>query len=291
MRSHPLTGYLLVAFVPAWSWFLLALAVWRLPWHGPAASVATFLGPGLAAVVMTAVVGGRTGLRDLLRRCVRWRVAPVWYLVALAGWPALTVAAMLALPGAAAALTAPTAGFATSFLGIFLVVLVFGGPLGEEPGWRGFALPTLQRRIGPLPAALAVGALHGFWHLPVYLLVPGYNGAPPDLPGIGGAFLGFVVSVMAGSVLAAWIFNNARGSLLLAILHHASTNSVGVVLAATLPGWDAMTPSVVVRPLLHVGVAALVVVATRGGLSYARYCRETGDRPARCHRSATRGAR
>jgi uncharacterized protein len=276
MRSHPLAGYLLITFVPAWTWFLLAIGVWRLPWQGPAAGVATFIGPGLAAVAMTVLVGGKPGLRELLRRCVRWRVAPVWYVVALAGWPALMVAAVLLLPGASDAATVPTVGFASTYLGTFLVILVFGGPLGEEPGWRGFALPRLQQRVGPLRGALVVGALHGFWHLPVYLLVPGYNGAPPDMPGICMAFLVFVVSVMAGSVVIAWIFNNTRGSVLIAILHHASTNSVGVVLAAVFPGAGVMAASGIVRPLVHIGVAVLVVVATRGGLSYARYARESG---------------
>jgi CAAX protease family protein len=285
MRSHPLTGYLLITFVPAWCWFLLAIGIWHLPWHGPAATVATFLGPGLAAVVMTVFVSGRPGLHELLRRCVRWRVAPVWYVAALAGSPALTVAAALLLPGASGAATVPAVGFASTYIGAFLVILVFGGPLGEEPGWRGFALPRLQQRLGPLRGALVVGALHGFWHLPVYLLVPGYNGAPPDMPGIGVAFVVFVVGVMAGSVVTAWIFNNTRGSLLIAILHHASTNSLGVVLAAAFPGAGVMAASGAIRPLVHMGAALLVVVATRGGLSYARYVRET----SRCHPAATRG--
>jgi membrane protease YdiL (CAAX protease family) len=200
---------------------------------------------------------------------VGWRVAPVWYLVALAGWPAPTVAALLAWPGAAAALTAPAAGFAATYAGTFLLILVFGGPLGEEPGWRGFALPLLQQRVGPLAGALVVGALHALWHLPIHLLVPSHRGLP--------GFVLLVAGVIALSVVSCWIFNNTRGSLLIAMLHHATTNSAVVVLVATFPAFAIMPALDVVRPLLHAGVALLLVAATRGRLCYERYRRETGE--------------
>lgn len=275
VRSFPLVSFFLLAFLLSWSWFLLSLGVWRLPFQGPAGFLATVLGPGLSAFAMTALLRGREGVLQLLRRLVRWRVAPRWYLLAVVAWPALVVAAVLAVPGALDAARVPDVGFVPAFLGVYLVILVFGGPLGEEPGWRGFALPGLQQRLGPLAGALVLGSLHAAWHLPLYLLVPGYNGAPPDAVGTAVAFVVFALGVTAGSVVVTWLFNNTRGSLLIAMLHHATGNSVGVVLAAVLPGWNAMPAFGVIRPVLSVAFALVLVVATRGQLSYARYRRET----------------
>ncbi|HEX2027965.1 MAG TPA: CPBP family intramembrane glutamic endopeptidase, partial [Nitriliruptorales bacterium] len=144
----------------------------------------------------------------------------------------------------------------------------FGGPLAEEPGWRGFALPGLQERLGPLAGALVLGVLHGVWHLPLYLLIPGYNGAPPDLAGIGAQFLVFVVGVTSGSVTITWLFNNTRGSVLLAMLYHATANCVGVVIGGFFPGLDVRDQLGLVRAPLQVAVALLLIVATRGRLSY-----------------------
>ena len=232
---HPLTGYFLLTFALSWSWLVLALGVLDLP-MGAAATVGSFVGPSASAFVMAATTGGRAAVLDLLRRFVRWRVSPRWYLLALLCWPALFVLAALAQPGGSDAFRLPEPAFVLQFLGMFLFILVLGGPLGEEPGWRGFALPRLQRRWGPLRGTLLLGTLHGLWHLPVYLLVPGYNGAPPDLPGTLLAFGQFVLAVTAGAVLFTWIFNNTGGSLLPVILLHASTNVAAVIPLELFPG-------------------------------------------------------
>jgi membrane protease YdiL (CAAX protease family) len=274
-RSWPLTSYFLVTFTLSWSWFGLSLGAWKLPLQGPAGFVGTLVGPCLAAFLMTALLRGRAGVLHLLRRIVMWKVSPLWYLVALATWPALLVAAALVLPGDPAAATAPPVGFGLGLLGVFFSILVFGGPLGEEPGWRGFALPGLQQRIGPLTGAVVLGALHAAWHLPIYLLIPGYNGAPSDPQGVLLQFLLFTVGVVAGSVTFTWLFNNTRGSLLIAVLHHAGTNSAGIVASAALPGLSVMSVLGTIRTPLAIALALLIVVATRGRLSYERYRRET----------------
>jgi uncharacterized protein len=169
--SRPPTGYFVMAFVLSWVWFGLALGAWGLPLQGPAGFVGTLVGPCLGAFVMPALLSGRGGVLHLLRRLVLWRVAPLWYLVAVLAWPALLVAAVLALPGPVGAGGTPVVGFGVGCLGVYLSILIFGGPLGEEPGWRGFALPGLQQRLGPLAGALVLGALRGTWHLPIYLLL------------------------------------------------------------------------------------------------------------------------
>lgn len=127
-------------------------------------------GPALAGVLVTAGVGGQTEVGRLLRRVVQWRVGFVWYVVMLFG------------PLFVLTLTA-TIFFGTPFLADFirslpllpvqyLPVLILGvilGPLWEEIGWRGVALPRLQRRLGPLVGTIVLGVLWATWHLPGYL--------------------------------------------------------------------------------------------------------------------------
>ncbi|GAA0926349.1 lysostaphin resistance A-like protein [Pseudonocardia zijingensis] len=273
--SRPLTSYVVMTFALSWVWFGLALGVWGLPLQGAAGFLGTLLGPCLAGFALTALLRGWAGVRHLLRRLVLWRVAPGWYLIAVLAWPALLVAAVLALPGSPQAGGPPPVLSAAGFLGLYLSILVFGGPLGEEPGWRGFALPGLQERCGPLVGALLLGVLHGTWHLPIYLLIPGYNGAPPGLAAALGQFLLFVVGVTAGSVAVTWLFNNTRGSLLIAVLHHAATNTAGIVVSAVLPGTAVLPALGEVRLPLQIAAALLIIAATRGRLSYERYRRET----------------
>jgi membrane protease YdiL (CAAX protease family) len=266
LQRHPLAGFFLLTFLLSWSWLVIALGVLHLPMMGVAGIVAPFVGPTLAAFVMSAVTGGRAAVYRLLRGYVRWKVPPQWYLLAVLGWPAVTFLGVLAQPGAVSAFRWPTAGFVLGFLTVFVVIFVTGGPLGEEPGWRGFALPHLQRLFGPLPGSLLLGAVHGLWHLPIYLLVAGYNGAPADLPGILLSFGTFVLTVTVGAVIITWIFNNTKESLLPVMLLHAANNAAGAIPSQLFPGFGA--DLVPVRLWSTIAAAALIVVLTRGRLSY-----------------------
>jgi membrane protease YdiL (CAAX protease family) len=267
LGRRPLTGYFALAFGLTWSWLLLALGVLRLP-VPVAATVGSFVGPTAAAFTMAALAEGRAGVFDLLDRYRRWRVPGRWYLLVLLGWPALFAAAALLRPGGIEAFRAPTLVVIGSVLGMFALIMVAGGPLGEEPGWRGFALPRLQQRLGPLLGALLLGALHGLWHLPVFLLVPGYNGAPADLPGTLVAFGWFVLAVTAGAVLASWVFNRTDGSLVPVVLLHTTTNVAVVVPLELFPGLPVDVDAV--RLPAQLALAAVLVVATRGRLGYPR---------------------
>lgn len=262
---HPLTCYFVLALGLTGGWMALAVGWLRLP-MGAALPVGPFVGPAAAAVGLTALIDGRPGLRELLGRLLRWRVGVSWYALVLLGWPALFLLATLAAPGGPAAFRLPGPGAWLATLGIVLVVLVLGGPLGEEPGWRGFALPRLQRRPGPLPGTLLLGALHALWHLPVYLLVPGYNGAPPDLTGTLLAFGQFAVEVTAGAVLVTWVFNRTGGSLVPVILLHASGNTAAAVVGQLFPGGPLAGEAV--RFPAQLVIAAVLVLATRGRLGY-----------------------
>ena len=109
----------------------------------------------------------------------------------------------------------------TSILIVFAVTLLFGGPLGEEIGWRGWLLPTLQVRLSPLLSSLIIGLVWGLWHLPLHLRGM-YDG---DMgPGLAGFLLRIASSCLL-AVLFTWLYNRARGGLLVVILLHTSVNN------------------------------------------------------------------
>jgi len=210
---------------------------------------------------MSAITEGHAGVVNLLRRYARWRVGIVWYLAVLVGMPLLLLFAGWLTTGVWT-FTSYTLIFNPA---LYLLVLFLGGPFFEEPGWRGFALPRLQERFGPVRACLLLGVLWAFWHLPLFF-IPGYNGAGTGFVGISTAMLSFMVATILVTVIFTWVFNNVRGSLLLTILLHAciNTNSGGV---------SSATGEWIMAGILA-GVVVLLLITTRGRLSYDRYKRD-----------------
>src|SRR5215213_6123557 len=208
--------------------------------------------PSAVAIVLTAVVLGRGALRKLLGRLLIWRVNPLWYLVVFLGPVALVggVVVLNALMGGPAlSVGMPLLGAA-----IFFAFSIFpGSALGEEIGWRGYALPRLQTRMSALSASLILAPIWALWHLPLWL-----TGAPGRTPII---YAGFVVSAFGLSVLLTWVYNSTGGSLLLVVLLHATINLPIRLL------YDSLGSRVTVPILLYFGltvVAAIVVVIWAG---------------------------
>jgi CAAX protease family protein len=268
MHRYPLVCFFLLAFGFSWAFELPALLLWHVNYYGPWMAPA-FFGPTLSAFLLTAILEGKSGVGRLLRGYVIWRVGLRWYLFVLLGIPALVLLSALSVPGAVATFRAPAPHFLLTYLLFYLVLLAFSGPLGEEGGWSGFALPRLQQQYGPMTGTLILGSLWGLWHLPLFLFVPGYNGASTGLLGIGIPFVAFAILAIALRVHITWVFNNVRGSLLLVILLHTSYIA-GIYLFPTL----VRLVNVNVY-LVFVVVALLIIAATRGHLSYERYQRET----------------
>ncbi len=279
MRSYPLSSFFILAFVLSWFWELAI--VFPLNVQFPLSGVLmTICGPTLAAFIMAAITEGRTGVVALLRRYVLWRVGFPWYLFVLLSAPVLFFLGLLLFAGGFAAFHAPTASFLLSYLATYGALFFPGGPFGEEPGWRGFALPRLQQRFGPLMGTLILGVLWAVWHLPLFVFVPGYDGTTSSFSGILFAFIGFIIVVVGFAIIFTWVFNNARGSLLLVILLHTSINTSSI-LSLLFPSF----PQVGLISQLPFAAwpvfALLIVVLTRGQLGYQRYRRETGlDAPA-----------
>jgi membrane protease YdiL (CAAX protease family) len=283
LRRYPLVSYFLIAYAFTWTFDLLFLVLFPLPDLPVGRTTPRTFGPSVAALVVTAALAGKPGLKHLLRRLVLWRVHPGWYLFALLGVPAIFTLGILLVPGAWASFTAPTPATVLLLPVLFLVGLVFGGPLGEEPGWRGFALPHLQERWGPVAGSVILGTLWAGWHATEYL-TPDFAATNGGLSveGVGV----FALALISFSVIVTWVFNHTRASLLLAILLHASLNASQVLIRDLFPAAGTNERG----PLVTFALAALVlVVATRGRLGYARADdgagRVPGDEPAGASRA------
>jgi membrane protease YdiL (CAAX protease family) len=270
LRRHPLIAYFVLANGLSWLTLLILGRLLNLP---ASIVVGVFtLGPTAAAVIVTSVVDGPSGLRQLLNQVVRWRVGLQWYVVALLGIPLVILLATLVLPGALASFhpMSPVRWLVTYVI-VFVVGGVAGGPLFEEPGWRGFALPRMQAQLGPLGGTLLLGVLWAGWHLPQYFVVSEWVAQNGGQDAVNIAI--FVLTVLALAPIMTWLFNHTRGSVLLAMLAHASVNTAQVALVSPLFPSAANEST---NLLLAFAVASLVlIVVTRGRLGYPSESIET----------------
>ena len=224
-RAFPLT-YFVIAFAFTWFfWTLAALGARDVIPALPGLVVIGTFGPLVAAVILTGQERGRAGVRSLLGRILQWRVAPIWYAVALLGPLVITLGAMvlevLFLGGQPPSLGVLIRELPSTLLTLVVnaVYLLIFVTLGEEVGWRGYALPALQARYSALLASLILGVLWGLWHLPVFFNPDtSYSRLPFFL------FLAFIVLI---AVLMTWLFNSTGGSVLMAMFFHAVLNSSG----------------------------------------------------------------
>lgn len=235
-----------------YSWVLwglmMASAQGWLPFHFPTNFLGSF-GPSLAGLVMAAREGRA---KALLKSVVRWRFPAKWYAAAFFGPPLLMAAALglailfgQSLPAPANLDKAPLLPL------LFLVILVLGGPLGEELGWRGYLLPELLRRQNPLRASLWVAAAWFLWHVPLFWL----EGSAQK----GGSIAFFAASVAAFSVLFTWVYLATGRSLLAVLLAHTMVNLPSFCLSHVFPGEaDSDLSSAVLTVLLLLAAAAVV---------------------------------
>jgi uncharacterized protein len=279
LARHPLVSFFVMAYAFTWLAAFMPLVLsedgagllsyrWPLGLYATIA-IASFVGPFLSAFIMTGITEGREGVGRLVRQLVLWRVGFGWYLFALIGLPAIMVLSVIVLPGTLASFQGLATLSPLPLLVLFVYVFFLGGPLGEEPGWRGFALPRLQRRYGPLVGSLILGPIWAFWHLPLFW-APAWN-LPPTILNI----VMFVIAATAFTIVMTWVFNNTKGSLFMAVLVHTSFDMVLAILNGLFPVPIVNDYGSNVPVLIGLGVLALVLVAlTRGRLGYQHYRHE-----------------
>ena len=274
--------YFVIAFAfTGFFWTLAALGAQDVIPALPGLIVIGTFGPLVAAVIVTAQESGRVGVRSLLARILHWRVAPIWYAVALLGPLVLTLGAMV-LEVAFLGGQPPSLGVLIGELPSTLLTLVVNAvyllifvTLGEEVGWRGYALPALQARYSALLASLILGVLWGLWHLPVF-----FN---PDTSYSKLPFLLFLAFIVVAAVLMTWLFNSTGGSVLMAMFFHAVLNTADE-LWKVLPEYSVEPPTAaeVVAANAHAylmigivaGVAAIVLVLVYGPRNLSRHSRQ-----------------
>jgi membrane protease YdiL (CAAX protease family) len=262
VRRHPLVTFFVLAYALSWwAWILYALGVFPNP-------IASF-GPFLAALVVLALTEGKPGIGRLFRRMVRWRVSPVWYALALL-LPAVLAgiaAALNVLLGAQPPSPAQVGAWPQLFptFAVLLLVPGFGGAW-EEPGWRGYAVPRLQRGRSALVASLILGVLIAGWHLPLMVA--------------GEIHYSDIVLILAAMIVVNWVFNNAKGSVLIVMLLHAANNTVsGSYFSPMFSGADSVRQSWLLA--LVWGVMAVLVIAIAGPTNLSRkYHRQEEPVPA-----------
>jgi len=270
MRKHPLFFFFFMSYAGSWIVSIpYVLSVWGiLPGDYTIAYILKpFVGPTLAAIIMTYITEGKAGLLSLRDRLKQRRAGWQWYLFILLGIPALLLLGIIIQPGILASFQGLTPVLLVTYPAYFFIVF-FGVALPEEIGWRGFALPRMQPRYGPLWGTLLLGVLWGFWHL-LYFLTPYHGGGP----GTGLAtfltnFLIFLLMVLAFAIIFTWVFNHTGGSVFIANLLHTSIDTPQLV---WIPLFLAATneTSIDLATLIAFGVPALlIVILTRGRLGY-----------------------
>ena len=216
LRRHPVATFFALTVGSAWAlWLPLVILQDRTP--SALGLMLALLGsamPSTMAILLVARLHGRAEVGRLVRRLLMGRVGIFWYavIVALAALMvfAVWVSTLFGAPAPIVVATIP------GTLSLLLFSIFPGSAVGEELGWRGFALPRLQGHRSALAASLIVGSVWGAYHFPLFLV-----GTPTRPLAL---FLPFAISCAILSIFYTWMYNGTRGSLLIAVLLHATTN-------------------------------------------------------------------
>ena len=266
IKKHSLVAYFILAFLITWILILpLALSAQDLlpfriskHWHFLGA-----LGPIGAAFIVTAIANGKAGISEFLGRMARWKVGIVWFLVSAFSPFALFLLSMFILR----ILGNPWPDFGKLTSGEYATLVWIGGSLlaaiaygiGEETGWRGFALPRLQHGRSALWATFILSVFWALWHIPMFFYRFEF--------GIG-QVIGFFIGLFAGAIWLTFLYNSTGGSTLMVALWHTTWNLVNIF---------GLVVSVEVVSMMSamVMVAAVIVVIVARPAQLSRYGKHT----------------
>ncbi|MFT8363173.1 MAG: type II CAAX endopeptidase family protein [Sporolactobacillus sp.] len=220
--KHELIIYLVITFLVTWIFWGISFTSNTL--NGPFRIMGSFL-PSIMSIIFIGYANGFNGIKKLFKTLTIWKVSPFFYAFIF-----LYTAVSLYLPSficsiiglnykihmnnhiSSFPLTSPL-----TILTCFFAVMIFGGPVGEELGWRGFVLPKLQKKFNPFISSIILGVIWAGWHIPFfYFHISGYNVS----------FVSYLLETIWLTILFTWLYNNTKGSLLIIILFHSFDNFV-----------------------------------------------------------------
>jgi uncharacterized protein len=255
LRKYPLGSFFILSYL----FFLIAIMI-----IGAVVSLATvsdfgmglFIAfaswtPNIAAVVVTGVTGGKAEVKRLFGGWLKWRINPWWYLFAAA--PILIAFFSVGLYNAS--IPRVVTELTTSAFLLMIFFHTIQGATGEELGWRGYALPRLQKRFNPLASAVILGLVVAGWHGLLHLVSP--TGIPEWQ---------FWLLLVSYSVIVTWAYNNSRGSILIATLFHFAFN-FSLELVSTGLGLVPLEDLFAIRTAIYIALALILVLITKTNLS------------------------
>ena len=258
IARHPVTVMLLLMFVIGWA-FLIPAALAGIPLIPFPLLGAILLAQLGSSVLVTWAGGGWTEVRRLFGRIFRWRVHPVWYLIALLGIPVVSLlwTAIVFGAGAVQALFTNRSVIEDYLSSLTILPIV---SLWEETAWMGIVQARLATYRGPLLAAVITGPLFGLLHMPLLI------GRP-----IGTFLFALVAGMVFGipfRIVLGWLYNMTGGSILIVAIAHTTFDATnnGQLLASASPGLFLLQPGGGAVHLVVLAWAAAVLILTRGRL-------------------------
>lgn len=228
IKRHPLVAYYLLTFALSWGGFLIVVGPRSLVntnWQAEGAFLSAIMvmlaGPSLAGLLLTGLVDGREGYRDLFSRLRKWRVGIRWYAIAILPAPIVAAGSLFALSLPSPLLTTDNqAAVVLGGLGAAVSTIL------EEIGWTGFAVPRLRRRHTVPMTGLIVGVLWGLWHFLQQIFVSGtYAGPIPLLTFLMLSVFAAIASLTAYRVLMVWVYDRTDSLLVTTLMHGMLTAS------------------------------------------------------------------
>jgi membrane protease YdiL (CAAX protease family) len=270
IERHAVPAYFALTFAVSWSGFILVVGGPRgFPGDPdeferllPFAAWAMLAGPSVSGLLLTGLVSGGAGLRELLSRLLKWRVGVRWYAVAVVPGFFLPLAVLFALSQTSSIFAADDK------VALLLAGMVAGISIVlEEIGWTGFAVPRLRRRYSILTTGLIVGVLWGAWHILQGLWISGtYSGALPLALFLPLSVLSSIAQLTAYRILLVWVYDRTGSLLVTTLMHAVLTISTVIIFRPLATGASFLANTWVLAAAFWVVVAA-VAAAYRRGLS------------------------
>ena len=259
MKKHAGFIFVLLTYILTWS-VEIPIALTK---HGYAAlhiskglqTICT-LSPGIVAIILTAIFFGKNSLKSLFKAIVKWRVKFKFYIIIIIVCIVTCGLSLLIFNWITGQSIMPDQPY--NFVFYFILILPLSA-LWEEIGWRGFLLPVLQQKYTAIKSSLIIGFVWGLWHLPIYLAINPYGDKTIIF------FLMMFIGCFALSIIATYLYNSTKGSLLICILFHNAINTSAAYFFGNIKGEELR--ELLIWILLLMVSAVIIFLKTKGSLN------------------------